>query len=188
MTIRLTKIYTKTGDEGITSIANNERVHKISPLIQAVGDIDEANSAIGLITGHGNQDIFDQIQNHLFDLGADLVGSNNFKITQNHIDILETYIDGTNALLQPLDSFVLPTGQIHFARTVVRRAERSVWMAIEIHEFNDNMTINRMIPKYLNRLSDLLFVMARYYNKGNEKLWVQDTSTTVPSSNDSSHL
>lgn len=170
--VHLTKIYTKTGDKGGTSIANNVRVNKISPLVQAIGDVDEANSAIGLINGERNQDIFDQIQNDLFDLGADLAGSNTIKITQQYIDRLETYIDGTNALLDPLNSFVLPTGPIHFARTVVRRAERSVWLAFEIHSFNDNMSFNELIPVYLNRLSDLLFVMARYYNKGNEKLWI----------------
>lgn len=169
--VHLTKIYTKTGDKGGTSIANNVRVNKISPLIQAIGDIDEANSSIGLIDGGGNQDIFDRIQNDLFDLGADLAGSNTIKITQEYIDRIETYIDGTNALLTPLNSFVIPTGQIHFARTVVRRAERSTWLAIEIHEFNDDMRFNELIPIYLNRLSDLLFVLARYYNKSSEKLW-----------------
>lgn len=169
--VHLTKIYTKTGDKGGTSIANNVRVNKISPLINAIGDVDEANSAIGLINGYGNQDMFDQIQNHLFDLGADLAGSETIKITQDYIDKLETWIDGTNALLTPLNSFVLPTGEIHFARTVVRRAERSVWLALEIHSFNDDMKFNELIPVYLNRLSDLLFVMARYYNKNNEKLW-----------------
>lgn len=169
--VHLTKIYTKTGDKGGTSIANGMRVNKISPLIEAIGSVDEANSSIGLINGHGNQDIFDQIQNDLFDLGADLAGSKTIKITQDYIDRLELYIDGTNALLSPLNSFVLPTGQIHFARTIVRKAERSVWLAFEIHTHNDDMSFNELLPIYLNRLSDLLFVMARYYNKGNEKLW-----------------
>ena len=170
--VHLTKIYTKTGDKGGTSIANNVRVNKISPLIMAIGDVDEANSAIGLIDAGANQDIFSKIQNDLFDLGADLAGSKTIKITQDYIDYLETCIDGTNALLKPLNSFILPTGQIHFARTVVRRAERSVWLALEIHSFNDDMVFNELIPVYLNRLSDLLFVMARYHNKGNELLWI----------------
>lgn len=173
--VHLTKIYTKTGDKGGTSIANNVRVNKISPLIMAIGDVDEANSAIGLIDAGANQDIFYKIQNDLFDLGADLAGSKTIKITQDYIDTLETYIDGTNALLKPLNSFILPNGQIHFARTVVRRAERSVWLALEIHSFNDDMTFNELIPVYLNRLSDLLFVMARYHNK-NEILWVPKSS------------
>lgn len=175
--VHLTKIYTKTGDNGTTSIANNIRVNKISPLIEAIGSIDEANSAIGLIPKDGNYQIFDQIQNDLFDLGADLSGSNSIKITQEYIDRLELYIDGTNALLKPLNSFVLPTGPIHFARSLARKAERNVWMAINIHEFNDDMKFNNLIPVYLNRLSDLLFVLARYYNIGNEKLWVP----TIPS-------
>jgi len=160
--VHLTKIYTKTGDQGFTDLANRQRTFKTDPVIEAIGAVDEANSAIGLIDGYGNQDIFDQIQNDLFDLGADLACSDTLNITEEYIDRLELYIDGTNALLEPLRSFVLPTGHIHNARSIVRRAERNVW-AIE--------NVNPVIPKYLNRLSDLLFVMARYYNKGNEKLW-----------------
>lgn len=164
--VHLTKIYTRTGDTGTTSLANNRREKKDSPIIIALGAVDEANSAIGLIPKDGNHKLFDEMQNDLFDLGADLCGSDKIKITQDYIDRLETYIDGTNALLEPLNSFVLPTGPIHFARTVVRRAELKVWWAKEYEEIND------LIPKYLNRLSDLLFVLARYYNKGNEKLWL----------------
>ena len=164
--VKLTKIYTKTGDDGTTSLANNKRERKDSPLIIAVGAVDEANSAIGLIPKDKNHKIFDQIQNDLFDLGADLIGSNTIKITQDYIDRLEKYIDGTNALLEPLNSFVLPTGPIHFARTIVRRAELKVLWA---KDYDD---INNLINIYLNRLSDLLFVMARYYNRDNEKLWV----------------
>lgn len=167
--VHLTKIYTKTGDKGGTSLANGMRVNKISPLIQAIGDVDEANSAIGVSPFHN--DLTDKIQNDLFDLGADLAGSNTIKITQERIDWLESTIDILNKHLEPLHSFVLPTGPLHHARTVVRRAERSVWFAIEIHEYNDEMKFNSLIPIYLNRLSDLLFVMARYYNVGNEKLW-----------------
>ena len=168
MVNRLTKIYTRTGDDGTTAIANNQRVNKISPLIEAIGTIDEANSAIGMAP---HNEIIDIIQNDLFDLGASLAGSKNINITEDRIKWLEQTIDEYNKNLEPLSSFVLPTGVIHNARTIVRRAERWVWMAIEIHEFNDDMKISRLIPQYLNRLSDLLFVMARYYNKGNEKLW-----------------
>lgn len=164
--VHLTKIYTKTGDKGQTSLADNTRDNKDSPLIIAVGAVDEANSAIGMIDGQGNQSIFNKIQNDLFDLGADLTKSKTIKITQKHIDDLELYIDGTNALLEPLNSFVLPTGPIHNARAVVRRAELKVWWAMAYEE-----EMNKLIPIYLNRLSDLLFVMARYYNKGNERLW-----------------
>lgn len=162
----LSKIYTKTGDEGFTDLANKQRTFKTDVVIEAIGAVDEANSAIGLIRIYGNQDIIDQIQNHLFDLGAELAGSETLKFPEKYIDILETYIDGTNALLEPLRSFVLPTGQIHNARSIVRRAERRVW-AIE--------NINPILPKYLNRLSDLLFVMARYHNEGNEKLWIPNS-------------
>ena len=116
-------------------------------------------------------DVIEMIQNDLFDLGAELAGSKKFEMTEDKIKYLENLIDDYNMHLEPLTSFVLPTGTYHNARTIVRRAERAVWMAIEIHEHNDGMKFNRLIPKYLNRLSDLLFVMARYHNKGKEKLW-----------------
>lgn len=167
MDIHLTKIYTKTGDEGLTAIANNQRIYKNSPIIEAIGAVDEANSAIGMATEFHN-DIIDRVQNKLFDLGADLSGSNKIKITEEDITYLENVLDDYNEYLEPLNSFVLPTGPLHNARTIVRRAERAVWTAINVHE---DMEINKNIPIYLNRLSDLLFVMARYHNRGNEKLW-----------------
>ncbi len=164
--IHLTRIYTKTGDDGTTSIANNERLSKISPLIEAIGAVDEANCAIGMID---RTDIIDRIQQDLFDLGAELAGSKTIKISSKRVEYLETLIDDYNEYLEPLKSFILPSGPLHNARAIVRRAERAVWMAIEIHEHNDEIKFSREIPKYLNRLSDLLFVMARYYNM--EKLW-----------------
>jgi len=164
--IHLTRIYTKTGDDGSTSIANNERVSKTSPLLEAIGAVDEANSAIGMTY---RTDIIDRIQQDMFDLGAELAGSKNIKISADRIKYLETVIDDYNEYLEPLTSFILPSGPLHNARAVVRRAERAVWMAIEIHEHNDEVKFRREIPMYLNRLSDLLFVMARYYNK--ENLW-----------------
>ncbi len=157
--VRLTKIYTKTGDDGTTAIANNERVGKTDPIIEAIGSVDEANSAIGMCGIHN--DIIDTIQNDLFDLGADLAGSEKIRITEERIKYLEALIDDMNSYLEPLNSFVLPTGPVHFARTIVRRAERAVW----------DTECSPIIPQYLNRLSDLLFVMARYHNKGGEKLW-----------------
>ena len=160
--VHLTRIYTKTGDDGKTSTATNERIDKSSDLIEAIGAVDEANSAIGMATEFHN-DIIDRIQNDLFDLGAELSGAPTIVISEERITHLENIIDDYNGYLEPLHSFVLPTGAIHNARTVVRRAERQVW---KIEGINPN------IAKYLNRLSDLLFVMARYYNKGNEKLWV----------------
>jgi cob(I)alamin adenosyltransferase len=160
--VHLTRIYTKTGDDGKTSTATNERIDKGSDLIEAIGAVDEANSAIGMATEFHN-DIIDRIQNDLFDLGAELSGAPTIVISEKRITHLENIIDDYNEHLEPLNSFVLPTGAIHNARTVVRRAERQVW---KIEGINPN------IAKYLNRLSDLLFVMARYHNKGNEKLWI----------------
>jgi cob(I)alamin adenosyltransferase len=110
-----------------------------------------------------HNDIIDRIQSDLFDLGAELSGAPTITISEERITYLENVIDDYNEYLEPLRSFVLPTGPLHNARTIVRRAEREVW---KIEGININ------IPKYLNRLSDLLFVMARYHNKGNEKLWV----------------
>lgn len=160
--VHLTRIYTKTGDDGKTSTATNERIDKSSDLIEAIGAVDEANSAIGMATEFHN-DIVDRIQNDLFDLGAELSGAPTIVISEERITYLENIIDDYNEYLEPLHSFVLPTGTIHNARTIVRRAERQVW---KIGGINPN------IAKYLNRLSDLLFVMARYHNKGNEKLWI----------------
>jgi cob(I)alamin adenosyltransferase len=160
--VHLTRIYTKTGDDGKTSTATNERIDKSSDLIEAIGAVDEANSAIGMATEFHN-DIIDRIQNDLFDLGAELSGAPTITISEARVTYLENIIDDYNEYLEPLHSFVLPTGAIHNARTIVRRAERQVW---KVKDINPN------IAKYLNRLSDLLFVMARYYNKGNEKLWV----------------
>jgi cob(I)alamin adenosyltransferase len=160
--VHLTRIYTKTGDNGKTSTATNERIDKSSDLIEAIGAVDEANSAIGMATDFHN-DIIDRIQSDLFDLGAELSGAPTITISEERITHLENIIDDYNQYLEPLHSFVLPTGALHNARTVVRRAERQVW---KIEGINAN------IAKYLNRLSDLLFVMARYHNKGNEKLWV----------------
>ena len=108
-----------------------------------------------------------KIQNDLFDLGADLTKSKTIKITQKYIDDLELYIDGTNALLEPLHSFVLPTGPIHNARAIVRRAELKVWWAMAYEK-----EMNELIPIYLNRLSDYLFVLARYDSMTQqETLW-----------------
>lgn len=156
----LSKIYTKTGDEGFTDLANRQRTFKTDAVIEAIGAVDEANSAIGMIQPYN--DILEMIQNDLFDLGADLARSE-LKISEERILWLENVIDDMNEYLEPLRSFVLPTGPIHNARSIVRRAERRVW-AVE--------DVNTIIPKYLNRLSDLLFVMARYHNKNNEKLWI----------------
>lgn len=158
----LSKIYTKTGDQGFTDLANKQRTFKTDMVIEAIGAVDEANSAIGMATDEYN-DIIERVQSDLFDLGAELAGATTINISDNRILYLENVIDDYNEYLEPLKSFVLPTGPLHNARTIVRRAEREVW---KIDKINPN------IPKYLNRLSDLLFVMARYHNKGKEKMWV----------------
>lgn len=163
--VHLSKIYTRTGDNGITSTASGENVAKSSLLIEAIGAIDEANSAIGIATEFGSA-VIDRIQSDLFDLGAELSGAPTINISENRVTYLEKIIDDYNKNLEPLNSFVLPTGLLHNARAIVRRAEREVW---KLAPLNEN------IPRYLNRLSDLLFVMARYNNKGNEKLWVPKT-------------
>ena len=162
--VHLTKIYTKTGDQGFTDLANKQRTLKTDPVIEAIGAVDEANSAIGMATECYN-DILEKVQNDLFNLGAELAGSNKIKITQERIDWLENVTDDYNEYLEPLRSFVLPTGPLHNARAVVRRAERRVW------QVKNDQVLSDLIPKYLNRLSDLLFVMARYYNRDNEVLW-----------------
>ena len=124
--VHLTKIYTKTGDQGFTDLANKQRTLKTDPVIEAIGAVDEANSAIGMATECYN-DILEKVQNDLFNLGAELAGSNKIKITQERIDWLENVTDDYNEYLEPLRSFVLPTGPLHNARAVVRRAERRVW-------------------------------------------------------------
>lgn len=163
--VHLTKIYTKTGDSGETSLANNKRVPKHSPEIEAVGAIDLVNSAIGMCTEYLN-DITDKIQNDLFDIGAELTGAKGFNLTKAKVIELEHWIDDYNEYLEPLRSFVLPTGPLHNARAVTRQAELKLWWA------ENYITINPNILIYINRLSDLLFVMARYHNKDNEKLWI----------------
>lgn len=167
--VHLTKIYTKTGDDGTTALADNTRTAKFTLVMEAIGAVDEANSAIGMCP---HNDIIDRIQNDLFDVGADIAGAK-VTITQDRIDWLENVMDDMNEYLQPLNSFVLPTGPIHFARTIVRRAERAVWswMALDV-ETHASREVNPLLPVYLNRLSDLLFIMARYNNMlVGEKLW-----------------
>jgi cob(I)alamin adenosyltransferase len=176
--VHLTKIYTKTGDKGTTALGDNSRVSKTDPLIEAYSTVDEANAAIGMILafgtyGNGGQTVLNRLQNELFDVGADLCtpyteGDGKLRVTDYMVKRLESDIDTYNATLKPLRSFVMPGGNqtsalFHVARTIVRRAERRVW----------NVTgreVNPLVAQYLNRLSDLFFVMARFYNE-NEVLW-----------------
>lgn len=194
--VKLTKIYTRTGDEGMTGLSDYTRVRKTDPRIEAYADVDEANSAIGLAMSLAKGEFNTQtvalvtrIQNELFDLGADLATPLHesyeyepIRVPAQWIDDLEQAIDTHNAELPKLDSFILPGGTslaagLHLARTVVRRAERATWHAIETHGVEpskkgaDAGGINVLTAKYLNRLSDLLFVLARVANGGSDVKW-----------------
>jgi len=185
--VNLTRIYTKTGDDGTTSLGDMSRTSKNDPRLEAYATVDEANSSIGVVLAMG--DIKDaeiiklliRIQNDLFDVGGDLCTpvvdkpvSEPLRVLDSQIDYLEKQIDKYNESLQPLRSFVLPSDTpaaalLHVARTVTRRAERDTWHAI--HAFGGG--VNPITAKYLNRLSDLLFVLARYANKEiGDQLWV----------------
>ena len=162
--VRLTKIYTRGGDAGETSLGDGSRVSKLDPRIVALGEVDELNSFVGWCAAG-----LDRIQNELFDLGADLAvpGGDRLRIEQPYVDRLEAEIDAANAQLEPLKSFVLPGGtetaaRLYVARAVCRRAERAV-LAVD--------AANPLVAIYLNRLSDLLFVLARLANGGDEPLW-----------------
>ena len=179
--IKLNKIYTKTGDTGDTALGNGERVSKDSLRVTAYGEVDELNASIGIITNFADLDLKNKlidIQNDLFDVGADLCRPNSaekntkLKITQNHISALEAEIDKMNEKLEPLNSFVLPGGSktatfLHFSRTICRRAERSIVSLRDQERINDHALV------YLNRLSDWLFVASRIENKNgsSELLW-----------------
>ena len=181
--VQLTRIYTKGGDKGKTSLGSGKRVHKHDPRVAAYGTTDEANATIGLVRLHcdGELDgILSRIQNDLFDLGADLctpeVAEPEYpplRITAEQVERLEGEIDRLNADLAPLKSFVLPGGtaaaaHLHLARTVTRRAER------EMTALAEQESINPEAIRYINRLSDLLFVLSRTANdRGAEDvLWV----------------
>jgi cob(I)alamin adenosyltransferase len=180
--VKITKVYTKSGDSGVTRLGDNTKALKTDLRIEAYADIDEANSAIGVAIALGELnkksiEILLKIQNDLFDVGADVAtpfdsSTSPLRVTPEYLDWLEYNIDTINDSLPVLNSFILPSGSkgaslLHLARTVVRRAERSVWTALEKH----SICMTELPPKYLNRLSDLLFVMARQ-NNDNEVLWV----------------
>jgi cob(I)alamin adenosyltransferase len=184
MAVHLTRIYTRTGDDGTTGLSDFSRVSKTDLRLVAYADCDEANSAIGIAIalGHPDQEtagVLRQIQNDLFDAGADLstpVVQNPehppLRITQAYVERLEGWCDTYNEPLPALKSFVLPGGSplsalLHVARTVARRAERSAWAAVEAHPEG----ISVLPAKYLNRLSDLLFILSRVANPGGDVLW-----------------
>lgn len=184
MAVHLTKIYTRTGDDGTTGLSDFSRVPKTDARVVAYADCDEANTAIGLALALGAvgdeatvvprdiAEVLTTIQNDLFDAGADLSTPVDpdpkyppLRIEASYIDALEAWCDSFGAELTPLDSFVLPGGTalaalLHQARVVTRRAERSAWAAVDAHPDDTNA----LPAKYLNRLSDLLFILARVAN------------------------
>nr|WP_298690565.1 cob(I)yrinic acid a,c-diamide adenosyltransferase [uncultured Dongia sp.] len=180
--VQLTRIYTKGGDKGSTSLGSGKRVKKHDQRVAAYGTVDEANAAIGVARLHTSGDIdamLNRIQNDLFDLGADLCQPEDpkdypaLRVVEAQVERLEQEIDRLNAELKPLKSFVLSGGTpaaayLHLARTIARRAERDITALMETE------TVNPAGLRYINRLSDLLFVMARYVNdKGlGDVLWV----------------
>jgi cob(I)alamin adenosyltransferase len=184
MTVRLTRIYTKTGDAGQTHLGDMSRVSKTDPRLVAYADTDEANSVLGTALALGALDpavaeLLRSIQNDLFDVGADLSTPITpdpkyppLRVTAAYTERLEAACDRYNDTLPKLDSFILPGGTpaaalLHQARVVARRAERSVWALLE----TDAERTNPETARYLNRLSDLLFILARAANPDGDILW-----------------
>jgi cob(I)alamin adenosyltransferase len=183
--IVLSRIYTRTGDQGTTALGDGRRAAKTDLRLAAYADVDEANCAIGVAVTMGGlaedlRELLVRIQNELFDVGADLSNPITpepayppLRVAPAYIEALEAACDQYNAELPTLRSFVLPGGTpgaalLHTARTVVRRAERSAWAALGEH----GETMNPLTAQYLNRLSDLLFILARYVNEpGGDLLW-----------------
>ncbi len=184
MAVHITRVYTRTGDDGTTGLSDFSRVRKTDPRLVAYADCDEANAAIGLAVALGRPDepvlgVLRQIQNDLFDAGADLstpvVADPKYpplRVTPDYIERLESWCDEYNAELPKLNSFILPGGTplaalLHSARTVARRAERSAWAQVDAAPEATNI----LPAKYLNRLSDLLFILSRLANPGGDVLW-----------------
>src|SRR5918992_1846191 len=181
--VRLTRIYTRGGDRGETSLGDGTRVPKLDCRIAAFGAVDELNSHVGLALAAAVPDemreVLTRVQNELFDLGADFSVpfgvADRLRISETQIDALEADCDRFNADLPELTSFVLPggteaAGRLHIARAVCRRAEREALAAAE------EVDLNPLALVYLNRLSDLLFILARTANAGDEPLWKPGTS------------
>ena len=179
--VRLNKIYTRTGDAGETGLVDGSRASKADPRFAAIGDVDEANTTVGVallgVESVEARAMLGRIQNELFDLGADLATpaeiEGALRIQPGQIDRLEREIDAMNATLKPLDSFVLPGGStvaahLHLARTVARRAEREITLLAAAEP------VNPAAIRYINRLSDHLFVASRYANDGGklDVLWL----------------
>src|SRR5215467_2421506 len=184
MAVHLTRIYTKTGDAGTTALNDGSRVPKTHPRIAAYADTDECNAAIGVALAMGQlpaeiRDVLTSVQNDLFDVGADLATpivpdprTPPLRITETYVERVEAWCDRFNADLPNLTSFILPGGTpgaayLHVARTIARRAERQGWA---LHEQEPDRT-NPLAIKYLNRLSDLLFILCRTANPNGDILW-----------------
>jgi len=184
MAVHLTRIYTRTGDDGTSGLSDFSRVEKNDARLVAYADCDEANAALGVAVALGQPDdelrkVLVQIQNDLFDAGADLstpVVENPeyppLRITAPYVERLEAWCDHYNENLPALNSFILPGGTalsalLHVARTVTRRAERSAWIAVKAYPD----TVSPLPARYLNRLSDLLFILSRVANAGDDVLW-----------------
>ncbi|MCA9299117.1 MAG: cob(I)yrinic acid a,c-diamide adenosyltransferase [Phycisphaerales bacterium] len=179
--VKLNKIYTRTGDSGETGLGSGARVPKDALRVECYGTVDEANAALGLAVGVATDDlkpVLEAIQNDLFDVGADLCIPDDpkegqaLRVTSSQTDALEDRIDTFNEPLAPLTSFVLPGGtelacRLHLARTIVRRAER---LCVTLRR--EEPKTNPEVVRYLNRLSDLLFVLSRVANGGHDVLWV----------------
>jgi cob(I)alamin adenosyltransferase len=184
--VKLTKIYTRTGDDGTTNLGDMSTTSKLDLRLAAYADVDEANSHLGVALALGTLPddvvaVLTHVQNDLFDVGADLscpIVENPehppLRVEPDYVDRLEGWCDEYNESLEKLRSFILPGGtpaaaELHVARTVTRRAERSAWAAIDEH----GATMNVLTAKYLNRLSDLLFILARHANRDDgDALWV----------------
>jgi cob(I)alamin adenosyltransferase len=185
MSVHLTRIYTRTGDAGTTALGNGDRVPKTDPRIAAYADVDECNAAIGVALALGDlpapvRQVLTVIQNDLFDVGADLCNPVTpepkyppLRVSDDYITRLEGWCDEFNEQLSTLDSFILPGGTpggalLHVARTVARRAERSAWALIDA----DPQRTGTAPATYLNRLSDLLFILARAANPAGDVKWL----------------
>lgn len=184
--VHLTKIYTRTGDDGTTNLVDFSRTSKNDVRLVVYADVDEANSQIGVALATGELDadvsgVLTHVQNDLFDLGSDvgnpIVDDPKYpplRVEADYVERLEQWCDRFNEATPKLDSFILPGGtlaaaHLHVARTVTRRAERAAWRAVE--EYGD--TVNPLVATYLNRLSDLLFILGRYANRERgDVLWV----------------
>lgn len=198
--VNLTRIYTKTGDDGTTSLGDFSRTSKNDPRLVAYADVDEANAAIGVTLVCASDtldadvaDLLRRVQNDLFDVGADLCtplttspAHPPLRVTPEYVTDLEVACDRYNEALPPLRSFILPGGTpasayLHVARTVARRAERAVWAAVDAHGTSDEGGVNPLTAQYLNRLSDLLFILCRYANRDTgDVLWAPGGGRATP--------